>query len=118
MEKEDSLSVSLFVDNPALRMTCEAEAASYRIVQEAVFNIQRHAKATHVGVRIARDGDSLVVEITDNGQGFDLEAVNAAGDNWGLIGMQERAEVLGGSLEIKSDIGRGTKVVAKLPLNS
>ena len=116
--KENPLSVTLLVDNPDFRMSPQAEAAIYRVVQEAVFNAQRHAGATHVEVKIARDENLLMLEITDNGQGFDLAAVNAEGDNWGLIGMQERAEVLDGSLEIISKIGRGTTVVAKLPLTS
>ena len=116
--KENSLVVTFHPDKSNSRMSPQAEVALYRIVQEAVFNIQRHAKATHVEVGMVRKKDLLVLEITDNGQGFDLAAVNAEGDNWGLIGMQERAEVLGGSLEIISNIGRGTKVVVKLPLTS
>ena len=116
-EKEDHLSVNLVAD-PIPRISSEAETAIYRIVQEAVTNVQRHARATHVEVKIATLDNRVIAEIADDGQGFDLAAVNAEEDNWGLIGMKERAEVLGGSLNIRTGPGRGTLVHLELPITS
>ena len=110
------LSVRLVVDNPIPNIPSPEETAIYRIIQEALTNVQRHAKASRVDVHLFSMGKVLVAEVTDDGQGFDIEAVNAEEDNWGLIGMQERAEVVGGSLDIKSTKGKGTVVHLEIPI--
>jgi signal transduction histidine kinase len=87
----------------------------YRIVQEALLNVRKHAKATEVKVTLRARGKRLVAEVADNGCGFDMEAIDAEGDNWGLIGMRERAEVIGGSLQVNSTPGQGTAVHLEVP---
>jgi PAS domain S-box-containing protein len=98
------------------RLSSEVETALYRIVQEALTNVVRHAQATRADVLLERRGDHVVVVIEDNGQGFDAEIAHFAQQgHLGLVGMQERAEMLGGSLVIESTAGSGTTVVVEVP---
>jgi signal transduction histidine kinase len=98
------------------RMSSEIETALYRIVQEALTNIGRHARATRADVLLKRRGDRVVVVVEDNGLGFDAEIGRFAQDgHLGLVGMQERVEMLGGSLTIESAAGAGTTIVVEVP---
>lgn len=108
--------VKLLVDEELGRIPSEVETATYRIIQEALTNVRRHAKADHAEVKIRRGKNYLIARISDDGCGFDIGAVNAEGDNWGLIGMQERAKVVGGSLKISSAQGKGTTISLKIPI--
>jgi signal transduction histidine kinase len=94
---------------PALETTC------YRVVQEALTNVTRHARAGHIEVRLARDEDSLEIEIGDDGVGFDVQRA-ATGQRHGLVGMRERVELIGGRLDIDTRPGGGTHIRAVLPL--
>lgn len=99
------------------RLPSSVETALYRIVQEALTNVARHAgAATSVSVLIERRGDRLVAVIEDDGVGF--EADLATGDrHFGLLGMRERAELLGGGLTIESAPSRGTSLFIDIPLH-
>jgi signal transduction histidine kinase len=98
------------------RMPPTVETALYRIVQEALTNVVRHARATRVDVLLERRGDQVIVVIEDNGLGFDAQAAHTAQtSHLGLVGMQERAEMLGGSLVIESTVGGGTTVAVEVP---
>jgi len=91
----------------------------FRIVQEAVTNVLRHAGATQLEVALRKAGSGFDLSIKDNGRGFRVsERMAEAADRWtlGLLGMRERARTLGGNLTIQSDPGRGTEVVAQIPL--
>jgi PAS domain S-box-containing protein len=88
--------------------------AAYRIVQEALTNVTRHAGATQVKVSLQPEKGMLTLAVVDNGQGFNLQEI-AASECLGLAGMRERAGLLGGSLEIRSRPGKGTKVCFRLP---
>ena len=116
MKKGDDCHVTFKVEGKIPRLSSEIETAVYRIVQEALLNVRKHASATEVKVTLGSRGKQLVAEVADNGCGFDVEAVDAEGDNWGLIGMKERAEVIGGSLQIKTTMGRGTSVHLEVPI--
>lgn len=95
----------------------EAELATYRIVQEALSNVVRHARAARATVRIARDGGRLLVTVHDDGRGFDVaNVVSTEGGGLGLFGMKERAGYLGGGVEVESAPGAGTRVTAEIPL--
>ena len=89
--------------------------AAYRIAQEALTNVTRHAAATQVQVSLRADRGILTLAVVDNGRGFDPKEI-AAAECLGLAGMRERAGLLGGSLEIRSRLGKGTKVCFKLPV--
>jgi PAS domain S-box-containing protein len=91
--------------------------AAYRIVQEALTNVTRHAGATQVKVSLQPEKGALTLAVVDNGRGFDLKEI-AASECLGLAGMRERAGLLGGSLEIRSRPGKGTKVCFKLPVTT
>ncbi|MBM3470524.1 MAG: GAF domain-containing protein [Armatimonadetes bacterium] len=92
----------------------EVKEAIYRIAQEGLHNIVKHAKATRVDLRLSRDNGGFWVELTDNGQGFDSEGTFPG--HLGLRSMRERAEQLGGSLEISSAPGDGTRIRVRIPL--
>ena len=89
-----------------------------RIVQEAVSNAVRHGKATEIRALVRREGGKLLLEITDNGQGFDAninhEALRLQGHR-GLANMTERMSLIGGTLTINSEPGKGTRILAALP---
>lgn len=106
-------------DEPAGRLTSILETVCFRIAQEALTNIVRHAHAGEVWVQL-RCGDELGLTIRDDGVGFDLaqaEARASRGESFGLLGMRERASLSGGRLSIVSAPGRGTTVVAYFPLH-
>jgi signal transduction histidine kinase len=99
------------------RLPSAVEIALYRIVQEALTNVIKHANATRVAIQVSRDGGNLSCLIQDNGKGFDVGAVrsNRRNAGLGLVGMQERANAIGGSISIDSSTGRGTKLLIRIP---
>jgi PAS domain S-box-containing protein len=96
------------------RLPPEVETALYRIVQEALTNVLRHAQATRVDVLLERRGDQVVTIVEDDGIGFDPEAAKES-ERLGLFGMRERAHMLGGKLVIESAAGTGTAVFVEVP---
>jgi PAS domain S-box-containing protein len=99
------------------RLTPEIETALYRIAQEALNNIAKHAQATHVAIMLERRADQVSLIIEDDGVGFELQQVIGADDKGvGLIGMRERAALVGGIIEIESQPGVGVTVVARIPV--
>ena len=100
------------------RLLPDAELAFYRIVQEALSNVVRHAHATCVRVSLSSESQTLTGVVEDDGRCFDPErASDARGSGLGLIGMRERAEHLGGEVRIASAPGEGTRVHVELPLD-
>jgi signal transduction histidine kinase len=98
------------------RLAPSIETNVYRIVQEALTNIVRHAGATACTVRVEEAGAELRVIIADEGQGFDCSARPAADAGLGLIGIRERAALLGGHVKIDSTPGQGTRIELTVPL--
>ncbi|NOH02173.1 MAG: PAS domain S-box protein [Chloroflexi bacterium] len=96
------------------RLPQEVETTLYRITQEALTNVVRHASAQRADVVLERRGDTALVLIEDDGKGFDLEKAKIGG-HLGLLGMEERAEMLGGKLTVESVPGKGTIIVAEVP---
>ena len=113
-EREHGLSVELRSD-VAERLPAAVETALFRIVQEAVNNVLRHAQAQQVGVILNREVDRVTVRILDDGQGFDTQ-LPRSGRHVGLWSMRERVEQLGGQFEVRSAPGQGTVVAAVIPL--
>lgn len=95
------------------RFTAEIETASYRIVQEALTNVARHADTDEAAVLVWADQHSLTIQIEDRGKGFDAEAALAADNTSGLAGMRERAALLGGHFTVESKPGAGTRLTAE-----
>src|SRR5207249_11106328 len=120
-------------DEPALKIDYEAndlsllppalEAPLFRFIQEALNNVRKHAHATCVTLRIQLFTGLLLVEVGDNGQGFDIERVmrnipTGASRQFGLRSMRDRIQQAGGSWEIQSTYGQGTTVKARFPLTT
>ncbi len=97
-----------------LRLPSEVETTLYRVVQESLTNIVKHASAHNVSVSIARRGATVAAVIEDDGAGFDQRAVRE--EAVGLLGMRERLSFVDGRLEIESRPGAGTTIVAEVPL--
>lgn len=99
------------------RLTPEQELTAFRVIQEALQNVHRHARSSRVSVSIAAGDGELTVRIRDNGQGFRPSAVApTSSSGFGLTGMQERAEVIGGRVTVRSRPGQGTEVTLVVPL--
>jgi two-component system, chemotaxis family, CheB/CheR fusion protein len=101
------------------RFNDAVETTIYRVVQEALTNIWKHASAATVSVILERDGDALRMIVEDDGHGFDGDAAmlgNAARGRFGLLGMRERLAIVGGSLDIESQPESGTAIYARVPL--
>jgi signal transduction histidine kinase len=99
------------------RLPRPIELTCYRVAQEALTNAARHAAATYVQIILRQEDDWLVLEIRDDGQGFDAVAVQAdRAQGLGLRGMRERLALVGGDLTIDSRPGHGTHLLARVPL--
>ncbi len=102
-----------------VRLPPEVETALFRIFQEALANVVRHAQARHVRLRLGLEAGAVVGEMSDDGQGFDPTALGlpaGGGRGLGLLGMRERAAQVGGRLEIESRPGHGTRLQVRVPL--
>ena len=100
------------------RLPSHLETAVFRIVQEALTNVARHAGVEEVTVRLWMDDSHLRVQVEDKGTGFDVAQALAACVSNGLSGMRERAELLGGEFTLESSRGSGTRLTVELPLRS
>jgi PAS domain S-box-containing protein len=96
------------------RLPSEAETALYRIAQEALTNVAKHARAENVGVILERRADHVLLIVEDDGVGFDPGTAESPGQGFGLVGMHERAGLIGATLEIESSAGRGTTVFVRM----
>jgi len=101
-------------------LSAEVRMTVYRIVQEALTNIAKHAEAGHVSVILRKRNSSLVTIVEDNGKGFDVNRVMGShhGKKLGLFGMYERASLVGGNLTIESKPEAGTTVFFEVPIKS
>jgi signal transduction histidine kinase len=110
------IDISLEVDGPLERLNGagEREFAILRIAHEALHNAVRHAGADHVAVKLSQPRDKLIVEVRDDGVGFEPDRAELRSHHLGLTSMEERARELGGRLEIRSAPGAGTTVVLKV----
>ena len=109
------VACALAVADPDLELPSMHSNAVFRIVQEALTNVAKHAQATRAEVAIGRDGDRLVVRVRDDGVGFPL-ADPRKPNSFGLVGLRERAALLRGEARITSGPGAGTAVEVRLPL--
>ncbi len=112
--KVDFFSIGL--DN--IRLDSDTEITLYRLIQEGLNNIRKHADASHVTVRLSASFPHIILRIEDNGKGFDLEKRSDAAfqeKRMGLRTMAERAALLNGKLKIESRSGQGTKIVVEVP---
>ncbi len=118
LKEETGIHVSLTTFTAVENVLGDKRIVFYRVAQEALTNVTRHAKATRVDVTIQRQGEAVCLTIKDNGKGFPAERTAAAkrAKRLGLLGMRERLEMVGGNFSIKSVLGKGTTVTAQVPL--
>ncbi|CAM3999294.1 sensor histidine kinase [Geobacillus stearothermophilus] len=114
-EYNNGVHISFVHIGEEIRLPSRMEAAVFRLVQESVQNALKHAEARHIDVKMEVTCHHLLVSVKDDGKGFDpsVKKENA----FGLIGMRERVELLGGTLDIRSKIGSGTTVFIRVPLD-
>ncbi len=119
--KEDGIECHVEIDGDLPPLTPAEESTTYWIVQEILSNIRKHAMASAVTAHIRYHDNEFSVEVSDNGQGFSPERVINSESrlvHLGILGMKERAELLGGRLDIKSEQGKGTSVSFTFPVSS
>ena len=107
-EARTGIGAALRVAGEEDELTVEEAQVLWRIVEEGLANIERHAAADHVTVRLGLGADRVDLEIVDNGVGFDAGTV--PDDRFGLLGMRERAAMIGAELDVSSAPGEGTHV--------
>lgn len=95
------------------RFAPDVETAAYRLVQEALTNVARHAQTSEATVRLSTHRQTLLIEVEDRGSGFDVESALLTTETSGLAGMRERAVLLGGQLKVESRPGNGTRLTAE-----
>ena len=104
-----------------VRLPVLIETALYRVVQEALTNVLKHSAAQRVSVVLQRSPGQMSAVVEDDGRGFDADrapAASAAERRLGLLGMRERVALIGGTLTVESGVGRGTTVIARIPLSA
>ena len=111
---EGGAVVRFEAEGGARRLPARIEAGVFRIAQEALANALGHADASTITLHLTIGVESLVLRIEDDGRGFEPGAIPA--DRFGLVGLSERARLLGGSLRVESAPGAGTRVEAVVPL--
>ncbi|MDM8327211.1 sensor histidine kinase [Staphylococcus felis] len=116
LENNYGLIVNYHYDMEEERFDNEIETVVYRVVQEAVFNAMKYAAVDTVDVNVRKDDIHLYVEVSDQGQGFDPKD-SPKGSGLGLYGMNERAELVNGHLNIETQKGKGTIVTLEVPIN-
>jgi PAS domain S-box-containing protein len=119
IQAANHLATRFRTDNRPKPVTGDVRVVLFRGVREVLQNVVKHAQARSVGVSVGRDGETVLVEVQDDGVGFDAEkalSIHDADRGFGLFDVRERLDYLGGSLTIQSEPGKGTTVVLRAPL--
>lgn len=118
VQERTGIEISVDVGDTCAMLTPAVKTALFRIFQEALSNVVKHANASAAWVNLDFKNGTVTLIISDNGSGFDVEKVRQSGQpTWGLLGMEERATLCGGTFEIKTRPGSGTKVTVEVPCN-
>ncbi|NGQ95621.1 sensor histidine kinase [Brevibacillus sp. SYP-B805] len=117
-EERTKLTVDLVVFGKEQQLDSSTKAALFRLVQECLNNVAKHAKARFVQVKLEFQQKVLVLIVKDDGVGFRMEEKKVGGNSFGIMGMKERTQLLDGTMEINSAPMQGTKVMFQIPLKS
>lgn len=112
---QDGAAIKLEIDTGCEVGSAAGRSVLYRVAQESIHNALRHAEASTVVLRLKPDGEVALLEIEDDGRGFDLAEAERRRRGMGLLTMRERAGLVGGTVTIDSAVGRGTRVRAAVP---
>jgi len=121
LREVEGMTIQAELDHWSQRLSPRIEEICFAIIQEALTNIKKHAEAHHTWLQVTRQDDHLMVNVRDDGKGFEvtrLEVLEAQEGHLGLLNMRERAEMVGGELAIRSQPGWGTHVTLSIPLSS
>lgn len=118
MDDQFGLSVALTVDDDGIEADESLKVFLFRAVQELLFNVVKHAETTNARVTMHRDGEAVVTTVSDDGRGFDTRTVDGSIGNGGLgiVSLRERASAIGGTLDVASTPGRGSRFTLRVPL--
>jgi len=119
LRETEGLPVTIDAERFEDCLDTDAQGVVFAIIEEAVNNARKHAHATHIWVRLAVQDDMFLAQVADNGRGFDVEAVESSygsRGSLGLINLKERAQLVGGNINIESAPGQGTKVTLLVPI--
>jgi len=116
--KNSGLQVNLVVSGPRFRLDPLVETVFFRVAQEALTNVARYAEVGQAEVQLLSNSDQVILRICDQGVGFDVHEDLLPPKGWGLAGMRERADAIGGQLTIQSSPGKGTTVEISVPVPS
>jgi two-component system, NarL family, sensor histidine kinase UhpB len=115
VEKASGVAIDLMIEGEPSLLTAAEQTNLYRTLQEALSNVVRHANATEIHVTFVCLDWTARLEVRDNGNGFDAMALNRR-TSYGLLGMQERAQLLGGQFEMRSQPGEGSRICFAFPM--
>mgnify|MGYP001596555148 FL=1 len=116
-QRQSGIAATLVVDDGApVKFAPKVEVQLVRIIQESLTNVRKHSGASRVRVAFGRQDGEAVITVEDDGKGFDTETAQESRHGFGLTSMRERAQQIRGRLEVKSTVGAGTRVVARLPI--
>lgn len=119
LSRRARVAIDLDTDGVPHRFPYDAAIVGFRVVQESLTNVVRHAGARHAAVSVRFDAAGLHIRVSDDGKGFDVAAAlesTAQGERAGLAGMRERIESMGGEMKIRAAAGHGTRIEARLPV--
>jgi signal transduction histidine kinase len=114
-QSRTGIKCEIFLDSEIDILDKESSTAIFRILQETLTNVARHAKATNVNISMREEGEEIVLEVRDNGKGITARQ-SSHPKSFGLMGIRERAQVLGGKVEIHGIQGKGTTVTVRIPI--
>jgi two-component system sensor histidine kinase UhpB len=118
-DKRYPIQIEFTVDGDRVRLPSEYETVLFRIMQEALTNVAKHANASRATIKLTIQPAQICLSIRDDGRGFDVDQVLRGGSShtgWGLMGIQERTSLIGGEYEIESRPGHGTHIRVQVPL--
>ena len=115
---DTDLDVELDLDPVGELLDEDQKLVLYRVLQEAISNVVRHADASRLVIRLRQNGERILADADDDGRGFVVEEVDVLAGRLGILGMRERAASVGARVEIQSELGEGTRVTVDLPLRT
>jgi signal transduction histidine kinase len=117
-KRRTGLEVRFEIDGPSQRLDPLIETVIFRIAQEALTNVSKHARSQKATLQLRTHSEQVLLRVYDQGVGFDPEQRKVGDQGWGMVGMRERAESVGGLFKVYSAVGEGTLVEVVIPLNN